>query len=164
MGVSKMALDDITVTTIDGQEQSLGVYRGQVRLIVNVASHCGYTRQYEGLEALYRKYRERGFVVLGFPCNQFLHEEPDDEATIMQFCSRTFDVSFPMFAKVLVNGAGAHPLFKYLKSAKRGLLGTRFIKWNFTKFLVNREGLVVGRFGPPTTPQKLDRRVAELLD
>src|SRR5271156_3713590 len=102
-----MYIDDIRVTTIDGQEQLLDAYRGQVKLIVNVASHCGYTKQYAGLEALYRKFRERGFVVLGFPCNQFLGEEPDDEAQIMQFCSRTYEVSFPMFAKVLVNGAGA---------------------------------------------------------
>jgi glutathione peroxidase len=158
-----MSLYDIDVTTIQGQVESLGVHRGKVMLIVNVASRCGFTPQYEGLEALYRKHRDRGFVVLGFPCDQFGHQEPGGEAEIAQFCERTFGVSFPMFAKVNVNGPGAHPLFRRLTAAKRGFLWTRRIKWNFTKFLVDREGVVKRRFGSLTKPESLERHVEALL-
>ena len=158
-----MSLYDITVTTIDGQAQTLDAFRGRVLLIVNVASRCAFTRQYAGLEALFRKYRDKGLVVLGFPCDQFGHEEPGDEAQIKQFCSLKYDVSFPMFAKVLVNGNGTHPLFDYLKSAKRGLLGTRSIKWNFTKFLVGRDGTVVKRFGPLVSPKRLEKHIAKCV-
>ena len=136
-------LYDIEVTTIDGQRQQLAAYRGQVLLIVNVASRCGFTPQYAGLEAVYRKYQAQGFSVLGFPCDQFGHQEPEDETGIKDFCQRTYDVTFPLFAKLNVNGPAAHPLYNHLKSARRGLLGTKAIKWNFTKFLVDREGNVV---------------------
>ncbi len=158
-----MNIYDIKVTTIDGQPQALEEYRGRVLLIVNVASKCGFTDQYAGLELLYRKYRGRGLVVLGFPCDQFGHQEPDDETEIKRFCSLTYEVSFPMFAKIQVNGADAHPLYQFLKSAKRGLLGSSWIKWNFTKFLVDRDGKVVNRFSPTVTPEQLDKDVDALL-
>jgi glutathione peroxidase len=151
------------VRTIEGQDATLAPFRKQVLLIVNVASKCGFTPQYEGLEALYRKYRERGFAVLGFPCDQFGHQEPGDEAEIQKFCSLTYEVSFPMYAKIAVNGAGAHPLYQYLKKAQTGLLGTEGIKWNFTKFLVDREGQVVKRFAPTDTPATIDADIAALL-
>jgi glutathione peroxidase len=151
------------VRTIEGQDATLAPFRKQVLLIVNVASKCGFTPQYEGLEALYRKYRERGFAVLGFPCDQFGHQEPGDEAEIQKFCSLTYEVSFPMYAKIAVNGAGAHPLYQYLKKAQTGLLGTEGIKWNFTKFLVDREGHVVKRFAPTDTPATIDADIAALL-
>lgn len=133
-----MSLYDITVTTIDGSIGTLADYRGQVLLIVNVASQCGFTPQYAGLEALYRRYRDRGFAVLGFPCDQFSHQEPGDEAEIKSFCTRTYDITFPLFAKIEVNGSNAHPLYAHLKKARPGLLGSEAIKWNFTKFLVDR--------------------------
>jgi glutathione peroxidase len=159
-----MTLYDIPVTTIDGQAQTLAVYRDRVALIVNVASKCAFTKQYAGLEDLYRRHRDEGFVILGFPCDQFGSQEPGTEAEIQSFCSLTYNVSFPMFAKVLVNGDNAHPLYKYLKSAKTGLFGTRSIKWNFTKFLVSRTGEVVNRYGPMTKPERLDRDIAALLE
>ena len=149
----------IPVTTIDGRATTLGEYRGQVMLIVNVASRCSLTPQYAGLEALYRTYRDRGFVVLGFPCNQFFHEEPDPEPVIQQFCRTTYGVTFPLFAKIDVNGADTHPLYRFLKSRHRGLLGTRFILWNFTKFLISRKGEVVGRYGPIAKPERLAKRI-----
>jgi glutathione peroxidase len=152
------------VRTIEGQDATLAPFRKQVLLIVNVASKCGFTPQYEGLEALYRKYRERGFAVLGFPCDQFGHQEPGDEAEIQKFCSLTYEVSFPMYAKIAVNGAGAHPLYQYLKKAQTGLLGTEGIKWNFTKFLIDRAGQVVNRFAPTDTPAKIDADIAALLN
>jgi glutathione peroxidase len=158
-----MALYDISARRIDGSEGTLAEYRGKVLLIVNVASRCGFTPQYTGLEALYRKYRERGFVVLGFPCNQFGAQEPGSEAEIGSFCSTTYDVTFPLFAKVDVNGADAHPLWQHLKSAKPGLLGTEAIKWNFTKFLIDRQGDVVARYAPKDKPEDLDAAVAALL-
>jgi glutathione peroxidase len=158
-----MSLYDIPVTNIRGQTETLETYRGKVLLIVNVASRCGFTPQYEGLEALYRKQRERGLVILGFPCDQFGNQEPGAEAEIAQFCSLNFGVSFPMFAKVLVNGPDAHPLFRYLTNARRGLFWTRAIKWNFTKFLLDRQGNVVKRYGPLTKPERLERRVEALL-
>jgi glutathione peroxidase len=159
----RMGLYDIEVKTIDGLVEKLDRYRGQVLLIVNVASQCGFTSQYTGLEALYRRFRERGFSVLGFPCNQFGQQEPGDEAEIKTFCSTRYDVSFPLFAKVDVNGAGAHPLYQYLKAQKPGLLGSEKIKWNFTKFLVDREGNVVKRYAPADTPEKIQADVEALL-
>src|ERR1700747_2571409 len=129
------SLYEIPLTTLSDQPISLAPHRGQVLLIVNVASKCGFTPQYEGLEALFRKYSARGFAVLGFPCNQFGGQEPGDAATIADFCSQNYSVSFPMFAKVDVNGADTHPLYRFLKGEKKGLLGTEAIKWNFTKFL-----------------------------
>jgi glutathione peroxidase len=128
-----------------------------------VASACGYTPQYAGLELLWRRHRDRGFVVLGFPCNQFGEQESGDEAAIAAFCSTTYDVTFPMFAKVEVNGRGAHPLFRHLKAAAPGLLGTRRIKWNFTKFLVGRDGVPVRRFGPDTAPEAIEPELVALL-
>ena len=130
------ALDEIEVKTIDGKAETLAKYAGKTLLVVNVASKCGFTPQYAGLEALWRKYRDRGLVILGFPCDQFCHQEPGTEEEIQAFCSRTYGVTFPMFAKVDVNGAGAHPLYRHLKKEAPGLLGTEAIKWNFTKFLV----------------------------
>ncbi len=158
-----MNIYDIKVTAIDGQAQLLEEYRGRVLLIVNVASKCGFTGQYAGIESLYRKYCDRGLVVLGFPCDQFGHQEPGNEAEIKKFCSLTYEVSFPMFAKIQVNGDDAHPLYQFLKSAKRGFLGSSWIKWNFTKFLVDRDGKVVNRFSPTVTPEQLDKDVDSLL-
>jgi glutathione peroxidase len=132
-------------------------------LIVNVASKCGFTPQYQGLEALWRKRRDEGFAILGFPCDQFGHQEPGDEAEIKQFCSLNYDVTFPLFAKIEVNGSGAHPLYRWLKGEKAGVFGTEAIKWNFTKFLVDRSGQVVKRFAPAESPQKIDDVVGELL-
>jgi len=154
---------DFAATTLDGQEKRLADFAGQVLLIVNTASKCGFTPQYEGLEALYRKYGAGGFSVLGFPCNQFGAQEPGDSAAIAQFCSRTYDVTFPMFGKIEVNGADAHPLYKFLKGEAKGVLGTEPIKWNFTKFLVGRTGDVAGRFAPTTTPQDLEKEIEKLL-
>lgn len=156
-------LYDIEVTAIAGEKQSLAAYRGKVLLIVNVASRCGFTPQYAGLEALWKKYRDRGLVVMGFPCNQFGAQEPGDEAEIAQFCRLTYDVSFPLFAKIDVNGSNTHPLFEYLKSAAPGLLGIEMIKWNFTKFLVDREGKVVSRYAPNTAPDELGADIEPLL-
>jgi glutathione peroxidase len=154
---------DFSAKTIDGAEQKLDAYRGKTLLIVNVASKCGFTPQYEGLEALYRKFEPQGLVVLGFPCDQFGHQEPGDEEEIRNFCSLNYDVSFPMFAKIEVNGAHAHPLYKYLKHEAKGLLGSEAIKWNFTKFLVDRNGSVVKRYAPADTPKAIEKDVAALL-
>lgn len=156
-----MPLYDIEVTTIDGNRETLGVYRGKVLLIVNVASRCGFTPQYAGLEALYRKHRDTGLVVLGFPCNQFGHQEPGTEAEIRESCSSNYDVTFPLFAKVDVNGPNAHPLYRHLRSEQPGLLGSR-IKWNFTKFLVDREGGVHKRYAPTVTPDRIADDLPEL--
>lgn len=158
-----MSLHEITARRLDGSERDLSEFRGQVLLIVNVASRCGFTPQYTGLEALYRKYRPRGFAVLGFPCNQFGAQEPGDAAEIGAFCSTNYDVTFPLFAKIEVNGADAHPLYQLLKSAKPGLLGTEAIKWNFTKFLVDREGRVVARYAPKDAPEALAADIEALL-
>ena len=146
---------DFSATGIAGDPQSLSQYAGKVLLVVNVASQCGFTPQYAGLEQLWRRYRERGLVVLGFPCDQFGHQEPGDEAEIRNFCSLHYDVGFPMFAKVAVNGAEAHPLWRWLKREKGGVLGTEAIKWNFTKFLVGRDGQVLARYAPATAPEAL---------
>ena len=154
---------DFDAARLDGTPCSLGEYRDRVLLIVNTASRCGFTPQYRGLEALYRKYRERGLEVLGFPCNQFGAQEPGDAAEIAAFCSTSYDVSFPMFAKVDVNGEAAHPLYRHLKHEAPGLLGSEAIKWNFTKFLVDREGRVVQRYAPNTAPDKLEDDVVHLL-
>ena len=154
---------EFSTKDIDGNDVSLSVYQGKVMLLVNVASKCGFTPQYTGLEAMYRKHRERGLVVLGFPCDQFGHQEPGDEDEIKNFCSLTYDVSFPMFAKVDVNGAKAHPLWQWLKSQKSGFLGLDAIKWNFSKFLVDRAGNVVKRYAPTDTPEKVEKDVDALL-
>ena len=159
-----MSIYDFSATTIDGQSQSLETYRGQVLLIVNVASRCGFTPQYAGLEELYQRYKDKGFQVLGFPCNQFGKQEPGSEAEIKSFCSLKFRITFPMFAKINVNGADADPLYKYLKSRRRGLLWTQSIKWNFTKFLVNRSGEVVKRYGSLSTPKRIERKLVSLLE
>ena len=147
-------LHDFTATSISGDEVDLADYRGKAVLVVNTASKCGFTPQYEGLEALHRRFGDDGLVVLGFPCDQFGHQEPGDEAQIADFCQLNYGVSFPMFAKVEVNGDDAHPLYRWLRSEKGGLLGDR-IKWNFTKFLVAPDGTVVDRYAPSTKPQKL---------
>ncbi|HEX2575856.1 MAG TPA: glutathione peroxidase [Aquihabitans sp.] len=145
---------DFTATAIDGTERSLAEYEGKAVLVVNTASKCGFTPQYEGLEALQERYGDDGLVVLGFPCDQFGHQEPGDEAEIQEFCTLNYGVSFPMFAKVEVNGSGAHPLYQWLKQEQGGPLGSR-IKWNFTKFLVGRDGTPVKRYAPTTKPEKI---------
>jgi glutathione peroxidase len=151
-----MPLDpQISLATIDGESRTLADYSGKALLIVNVASQCGFTPQYEGLEALHRRFQPRGFAVLGFPCDQFGHQEPGDEAAIKRFCTGKYDVSFPLFAKVEVNGANAHPLYVALKRAAPGWLGTQAIKWNFTKFLVGRDGEVRRRYAPTDAPASL---------
>ena len=158
-----MSLYDIDLTTIDGKPASMAKYKDRVLLVVNVASKCGYTPQYAGLEALYRKYKRRGLTVLGFPCDQFGHQEPGDEDAIQAFCSLTYDVTFPMFAKIDVNGPGTHPLYRHLKSARKGLLGTEAVKWNFTKFLVDRNGGVLRRYAPTDTPEAIESDLIPLL-
>jgi glutathione peroxidase len=154
---------DFSATGIDGRPVELRSFAGKVLLIVNVASKCGFTPQYEGLQRLWREYRERGLVVLGFPCDQFGHQEPDDEAGIMAFCSLNYGVDFPMFAKVEVNGGNAHPLWRWLQREKGGVLGTRAIKWNFTKFLVDREGRVIARYAPTVPPERLEADIVRAL-
>ena len=154
---------EIKVKTIDGKETTLEPYKGKVILIVNVASKCGFTRQYDGLESLYRKYKEEGLVVLGFPCNQFGSQEPGTEKEIQNFCRVNFGVTFPMFSKINVNGEETHPLYRYLKSEQAGILGTEAIKWNFTKFLIDREGKVIKRFGSSTTPKEIQKDIEILL-
>src|SRR5271166_6521353 len=154
---------DIVLTTIDGKSETLGDFDGKALLIVNVASKCGFTPQYEGLEALHKRFRDRGFAVLGFPCDQFGHQEPGDEAGIAKFCSLTYDVSFPMFAKIEVNGPDAHPLYKALKKEAPGMLGTEMIKWNFTKFLVDRQRCVVRRYAPIDKPESLASEIEAVL-
>ena len=154
---------DFTATDIDGQSRSLDEYRGNVLLIVNVASQCGFTPQYTGLEKLWRDYGSQGLVVLGFPCDQFGHQEPGDEAEIKNFCSLNYDVTFPMFAKIDVNGDNAHPLWKWLKDEKGGFLGIDAIKWNFSKFLVGRDGKVLKRYAPTEEPKALATDVEAAL-
>ena len=154
---------DFSAKTIDGAEQPLSEFKGKALLVVNVASKCGFTPQYTGLEALYRKFKDRGVEVLGFPCDQFGHQEPGNEEEIKNFCSLTYDVSFPMYAKVDVNGANAHPLYKWMKEEKSGFLGTDGIKWNFTKFLIDRNGNVIKRYAPTDTPEKIEKDVAALV-
>jgi glutathione peroxidase len=156
-------LYDFTVDDIKGNSVPLDRYKGKAVLVVNTASKCGFTPQYKGLEALYRKYREKGLEVLGFPCNQFGAQEPGDEQEIATFCETNYDVTFPMFSKIDVNGDATAPLYRYLKHEKPGLLGTEAIKWNFTKFLVDRDGKVVARYAPNDTPESLEADVAKAL-
>jgi glutathione peroxidase len=147
------------VRTIQGEEKSLDEYKGKVLLIVNTASECGYTPQYQGLEQLYQKYRGQGLVVLGFPCNQFGQQEPGTEEEIQSFCQKNYGITFPLFSKVDVNGSKAHPLFAYLKRTLPGIAGTESIKWNFTKFLVRKDGKPVERFAPTTRPEELEKSI-----
>ena len=158
-----MALPDLTLTTLDRTPRPLSDFADKVLLIVNVASRCGFTPQYKGLEALHRRFAPRGFAVLGFPCNQFGRQEPGTEAEIGAFCRTSYDVTFPLFAKVEVNGPGTHPLYAHLKAAAPGLLSTQQIKWNFTKFLVDAQGQVVRRYGPSTSPDAIAGAVEALL-
>ncbi len=162
-GEKEVSLFDFEVETITHEKTTLSPYKGKVILVVNVASKCGYTPQYEGLEKLYEAHRDEGFVILGFPCNQFGHQEPGTEEEIVTFCRVNYGVSFPMFAKIDVNGEKAHPLYRWLKSQQAGIFGTEAIKWNFTKFLVDREGRVVARFSPGTKPSEIEKDVIALL-
>lgn len=158
-----MTVFDYTMPLPDGSSKPLSDYQGQVLLIVNTASKCGFTPQYEGLEALHREYKDRGFEVLGYPCNQFGAQEPGDAEEIKNFCSLTYDVTFPLSAKIAVNGEEADPLWKYLKSQQAGLMGSRAIKWNFTKFLIDRKGNVVARYGSMVKPEQLKADIEKLL-
>jgi len=153
---------DLSARTNDGKDLALKSYEGKVLLIVNTASKCGFTPQYEGLESLYKKYKDKGFVILGFPCDQFAHQEPAGDAEIAQFCQRNFGVSFPIMSKIEVNGPGAHPVFEFVKSRAPKLLGSR-VKWNFTKFLVEADGKTVKRFSPATEPAKLEKHIEASL-
>jgi glutathione peroxidase len=161
--INMSTIYDFKLTTINGEDTTLEPYKGKVLLIVNVASKCGYTPQYDGLETLYTKYKDKGLVVLGFPCNQFGSQEPGSEAEIQNFCRVNFGVTFPMFSKINVNGEKTHPLYQYLKSEQPGILGTEAIKWNFTKFLVDKEGNVVERFGSSAKPSELEGKIEALL-
>ncbi len=154
---------DANVESLAGVRQDLSAYRGQVLLLVNTASECGFTPQYKGLQELHERYAEAGLAVLGFPCNQFGHQEPGTADEIQDFCQTKFGVSFPMYAKIEVNGANTHPLYRHLKEAAPGLLGSGAIKWNFTKFLVNRRGEIAERFAPQTPPAQIATRIEELL-
>lgn len=154
---------DFEVTTLDGETKSLAEYRGKVVLVVNTASKCGFTPQFDGLEKLYQDYKDRGLVVLGFPCNQFGKQDPGSNDEIGAFCRKNYGVTFPMHAKIDVNGKGAHPLYEYLKKEQPGLLGTEGIKWNFTKFLIAPDGRVVERFSPKTTPDQIRDAIEGLL-
>jgi glutathione peroxidase len=158
-----MNIYDFEAKTIDGSLTKFSQYSGKVLLIVNVASKCGFTHQYSGLEALYRKFKDRGFEILGFPCNQFGAQEPGDEAEIKLFCNLQYGVTFPMFSKVDVNGEQTHPLYKFLKKEGKGILGSESIKWNFTKFLVDKHGQVVHRFAPTATPESLEEEIEKCL-
>jgi glutathione peroxidase len=151
-----------TAKSLQGKEIGMDTYRGKTLLIVNTASKCGLTPQFEGLEALYQKYKDKGFVILGFPCNQFANQEPGDEKSIAEGCLLNYGVTFPMFSKIDVNGDNAHPIYKYLKSELRSLFGSK-IKWNFTKFLIDKNGKPVKRFSPTTKPEVIDRYLAEIL-
>ncbi len=154
---------DFSCKTSNGNERALEEFRGKVLLVVNTASKCGFTPQFAGLESLYEKYRERGLEILGFPCNQFGKQDPGNNDEIMEFCQLNYGVDFPMFSKIEVNGSGTDPLYKHLKSKAPGALGTRAIKWNFTKFLIDPEGNVVKRFAPATTPQQIEKELEKLL-
>ena len=154
---------DFSARTLDGADQALADYKGKAMLIVNTASKCGFTPQYTGLEKLFEKYQDRGLVVLGFPCDQFGNQEPGDAEEIRNFCSLNYDVKFPLYQKVEVNGDGAHPLWKWLKKEKPGLLGIEGVKWNFTKFLIDKQGKVVKRYAPTDTPEKIEKDLANVL-
>lgn len=157
------SLSDFTLNLLDGTPQPLSAYEGKVVVVVNVASKCGLTPQYEGLEAVYRQYKDRGLVILGFPCNQFAGQEPGSSAEIAEFCSLTYDVTFPVFERIDVNGEEAHPLYKWLKAEAPGLLGSEAIKWNFTKFLIGRDGKVAERYAPTTEPKDMTADIEKLL-
>ncbi|QGY04285.1 glutathione peroxidase [Methylobacterium mesophilicum SR1.6/6] len=157
------SVHDFTVAAADGSSYPLAQHRGRVLLMVNTASRCGFTPQYEGLEALWRRHRDAGLTVLGFPCNQFGAQEPGDAAEIERFCSLRYDVTFPVLGKIAVNGPGADPLYDYLTRARPGLLGLRAVKWNFTKFLVDRDGRVIARFAPATKPAALEAKIGAAL-
>jgi len=154
---------DFSARTLDGEEQKLATHQGKAMLIVNTASKCGFTPQYTGLEKLWGKYQDKGLVVLGFPCDQFGHQEPGDADEIKNFCSLNYDVTFPLYEKIEVNGGNAHPLWKWLKKEKPGLLGMESVKWNFTKFLVDKNGKVVKRYAPTDTPEKIEKDLAAVL-
>jgi glutathione peroxidase len=154
---------DFSATDIDGKQCALADYRGKVLLIVNTASKCGFTYQYEGLEALHRDYAAKGAEILGFPCNQFGKQEPGNAEEIKNFCSLTYDVTFPMFAKIDVNGPNTHPLYAYLENEKRGMWGSKSIKWNFTKFLIGKDGSVLGRYGPQVKPEAIKADIEKAL-
>ncbi len=158
-----MGIYALSARTIDGVEQSLATYAGKTLLVVNVASQCGFTPQYTGLEALWQQYRDRGLVILGFPCNQFGHQEPGTEAEIKDFCATRYTVTFPLFAKIDVNGPEAHPIYAFLKSAAPGVVGSEAIKWNFTKFLVDKTGQVLKRYGSVDTPEKIAHDIEAAL-
>lgn len=158
-----MSIYDFNAQTIQGVEESLQKYTGQVLLIVNVASKCGFTPQYKGLQALYEQYKEEGLTVLGFPCNQFMGQEPGTDEEIVSFCELNYGVTFPMFAKIDVNGENAHPLYRYLGEQAPGLLGSRAIKWNFTKFLIDRNGTVLERYAPQISPEDLKGDIEKAL-
>lgn len=158
-----MTIYDIKLKKIDGTEGDLKAFQNKVLLAVNVASRCGFTPQYAELESLYKKFKNQGFEVLAFPCNQFGHQEPGSEKEIQQFCETNYQVSFPLFSKIEVNGTNTHPLYVYLKKEAKGLFGSESIKWNFTKFLINRQGKVVKRFGPMEKPLSLEKEILQLL-
>ena len=162
-GENSMSIYDIEVKDINGKVFTMKKYENRVMLIVNVASKCGFTNQYEGLEELHKKYFDKGLSVLGFPCNQFLSQEPGTEEQIKEFCSLTYGVEFEMFSKIDVNGENAHPLYKFLKESSKGVLGTEAIKWNFTKFLVDKNGKVVKRYAPSTKPSEIENDILNLL-
>jgi glutathione peroxidase len=164
MEASPSSIYDFSAQLLDGRTVSLSEFRGRVLLLVNTASKCGFTPQYAGLEQLYRAGKERGFAVLGFPCNQFGAQEPGSAEEIGAFCQKNYDVSFPLFARIDVNGPHAHPLYRFLKKSRPGIFGIERIKWNFTKFLIDRQGRVVDRYAPSTPPQKLAAAVEALLD
>jgi glutathione peroxidase len=158
------SLSAVPVLTIGGETRNLGSFLGKATLVVNVASKCGFTPQYAGLEALYKRFKDRGFTILGFPCDQFGHQEPGDEREIQSFCTLSYQVDFPLFAKIEVNGPNAHPLYRELKAAAPGFLGSQRVKWNFTKFLLDGEGRVIKRYAPATKPEKLSAEISALLD
>ena len=158
------ALLEVPVITIGGETRNLGSFLGKATLVVNVASKCGFTPQYAGLEALYERFKDRGFTILGFPCDQFGHQEPGDEHEIQTFCTLNYQVAFPLFAKLEVNGRNTHPLYRELKAAAPGILGSKRVKWNFTKFLLDGVGRVVRRYAPATKPEELAAEMAALLD
>lgn len=161
--MATQSIYDFAATDIRGEEHSLDEFRGKVLLIVNTASKCGFTPQFEGLQSLYTDLKGKGLEVLGFPCNQFRNQDPADDKAISEFCSLNYGVDFPMFAKIEVNGPNAHPLFQYLKHSAKGLLGSEAVKWNFTKFLVNKDGEVVGRYPPTTKPSAIRADIEKLL-
>ena len=161
---NQMSIYDFNVKTIDGQEISMSKYKGKVLLIVNVASKCGFTSQYEGLENLFEKYKNKDFMVLGFPSNQFANQEPESNEKIKEFCSLTYDVKFDMFSKVDVNGENEAPIYKFLKSNQKGILGSENIKWNFTKFLVDKNGNIVDRFAPTTSPEAIEKDIIKAFE